>query len=393
LKILSILLSLAALAACGTENVESSSEGSAAIGRLNFNPNPQTALGSLDERPGYTFSVVSGGAFIGPDRFVILDAQGSELKIYSRSGEHLRTFGRRGEGPGELGRLPELVATSDGTIRVWDGLQQRLTVFDEHGQLLSTDRPMAGLEIRFVQLAGVLSDGRVVWKQPNESRGGDDAPRGEYRDTTFHVLRSADGASDTLAWTLATEAYRTDADGVQITTPVIFGRAGFALLGGDRLIYGISDEPLLRSKNSDGSDGPSFQWNAARDPISGREIDSLRVESSAPWRMRQRTGGPQLVAMAGTQLSVIATAPARQTRPHFSDVLVNGTGDVLVQRATDLFSGEHEWILFSEQGTLIGHFSSPRGLRVLDFTRREILGYTLDEFDLPTIQIHALGAG
>ncbi len=97
--------------------------------------------------------------------------------------------------------------------------------------------------------------------------------------------------------------------------------------------------------------------------------------------------------MAGAQLSVIASAPARETRPYFSALHVNGAGDVLVQRATDLFSSKNEWMLFGRDGTLHGQFSTPRDFRVLDFTPGEILGYTLDELDLPTIEIRALGPG
>jgi hypothetical protein len=313
--------------------------------------------------------------------------------IYSISGEHLHTFGQRGDGPGELGRLPELLASADGTIRIWDGLQQPLTVFDEDGRYLSSARPMEAGEVRFVQLAGALSDNRVIWKQPNQSRGADNAPTGEYRDTISHVLRRADGTSDTLAWTLASEAFRADSEGQRLSTRVLFGREGFAVVGGNRLIYGVSDEPRLLSKNPGGSEGPSFRWDLGRDPVSGREIDRLRMESSAPWKTRQETGGPQLVTMAGAQLRLIASAPTRETRPHFSAVHVNGAGDVLVQRATDLFSNENDWVLVGGDGTLRGRFSTPRGFQVLDFTSSEILGYTLDDLDLPTIQLRALGTG
>jgi hypothetical protein len=348
------------------------------------------SLEGFDERPEYSFSVVSDGAFIGPDRFVILDAQGHELKIYSTSGEHLHTFGRQGEGPGELGRLPELLASADGTIRIWDGLQQRLTVFDDEGRHVTSTRPMEGVDMRFVRLAGALSDNRVIWKQSGQSGAGADAPAGEYRDTVFHVLREADGVSDTLAWTFASEAFRTTSDGLRLSTPVLFGREGFAVVGGERLVYGVSDEPLLLSKNPDGSDGPSFGWDMERDPVSNREIDSLRMESAAPWVTRQQTGGPQLVAMAGAQLGLIESAPVRESRPHFTAVHVNGAGDVLVQRATDLFSGTREWLLFGSDGSEVGWFSAPRGFEILDFTLSEVLGYTLDELDLPTIQIRDL---
>jgi hypothetical protein len=158
------------------------------------------------------------------------------------------------------------------------------------------------------------------------------------------------------------------------------------------LIYGLTDDPLLRSRNPDGSDGPTFRRDIERTPVSGGEIDSLRTESAAPWRGRLETGGPQLVAFAGAQLRVIDEAPARETRPHFSAVLVNGSEAVLVQLATDLFSATSEWVLFNEHGTPRGTFSSPRGFRVLDFTLGEILGYTLDEFDLPTVQVRPLEA-
>jgi len=293
-----LLFLLGVLGACAAE-VGESTQDSAAAPQLVLSSTPHVAFGGLDERPEYSFSVVSAGAFIGPDRFVILDSQNHELKIYSTSGEHLHTFGRRGDGPGELGRLPELLPSADGTIRIWDGLQQRLTVFDDEGRYLSSVRPMEAGEVRFVQLAGALSDNRVIWKQPSESRSADDAPIGEYRDTIFHVLRSADGASDTLAWTLAAEAFRADADGQRLSTRVLLGREGFAVVGGDRLIYGVSDEPQLRSKNPDGSDGPTFRWDMERDPVSDREIDSLRMESAAPWVARQKTGGPRTRRLRG----------------------------------------------------------------------------------------------
>ncbi len=283
LKRILLLFSLGLLGACAPDSVESTAETSTVPTQLVLGSTSRISLGGLDDRPEYSFSAVSAGAFVGPDRFVILDAQGHELKIYSTSGEHLQTFSRRGEGPGELGRLPELLATADGTIRIWDGLQQRLTVFDDEGRYVSSVRPMEEGEIRFVQLAGALSDNRVIWKQPNQSRGADNAPTGAYRDTIFQVLRSADGSSDTLAWTLASEAFRADANGQRLSTPVPLGREGFAVVGGDRLIYGVSDEPLLRSKNPDASDGPTFRWeDVGRDPVSSREIDSLRMEMAAP---------------------------------------------------------------------------------------------------------------
>ena len=49
--------------------------------------------------------------------------------------------------------------------------------------------------------------------------------------------------------------------------------------------------------------------------------------------------------------------------------------------------------MFDRDGTLLGQFSTPREFRVLDFTRDRILGYTLDNLDLPTVQIRTLTGG
>ena len=128
------LLALFVLGTCAADGDESPSAASKGPTPLSLASMPSMAFGGLEERPEYSFSVVSAGAFLGPDRFVILDSQASELKVYSTSGEHLHTFGRWGDGPGELDRLPRLLAMGNGTIRIWDGLQQRLTVFDGEGR-------------------------------------------------------------------------------------------------------------------------------------------------------------------------------------------------------------------------------------------------------------------
>jgi len=62
-----------------------------------------------------------------------------------------------------------------------------------------------------------------------------------------------------------------------------------------------------------------------------------------------------------------------------------------VQRAANLFSSTIGWVLFGRDGTIHGQFSTPRDFRILDFAPDTILGYTVDELDLPTIQIRALG--
>lgn len=64
-----------------------------------------------------------------------------------------------------------------------------------------------------------------------------------------------------------------------------------------------------------------------------------------------------------------------------------------MQRATGLFAESDEWVMFDGDGALLGQLSTPRAFRVLDFTRDRVLGYTLDDLDLPTIEIRLLNGG
>lgn len=205
LKRSGVILILLGLAACSDTAVPAADD---LVGpaRLRLEPTPHVSFGGLDERPEYSFSMVSDGAFLDSDKFVILDSQNRDFKVYTTAGEHLRTFGREGDGPGEIGRLPTLLVSSDGSVRMWDGLQQRLTVFNDQGEHLESVRPLEGVEIRFAQVAGASSDNTVVWKRPSQTGGAEEAPTGAYRDTTFHIVRGLDGAVDTLAWTLGSRA-------------------------------------------------------------------------------------------------------------------------------------------------------------------------------------------
>lgn len=112
------------------------------------------------------------GAIEGPDaiasvRDVTLGSDGSifvaegmtqSVRVYSASGRLLRTFGRRGAGPGEFYSLDGLAWVGD-TLLTEDVSLQRFTRFDQDGTPRGTFRPLpVGAYIN----AGVFADGSIL---------------------------------------------------------------------------------------------------------------------------------------------------------------------------------------------------------------------------------------
>ena len=56
----------------------------------------------------------------------VLDSQLSEVQVYAPDGEHLRTIGREGDGPGEMRAPADLFITSDGVINAMQSMPGRI---------------------------------------------------------------------------------------------------------------------------------------------------------------------------------------------------------------------------------------------------------------------------
>jgi hypothetical protein len=76
------------------------------------------------------FELIKGIAPLPDGTIAILDARAQELRLFDVDGSPVRTFGGRGEGPGEFNDANGLVAGPDGRIRVHDPRNARLSVFD-----------------------------------------------------------------------------------------------------------------------------------------------------------------------------------------------------------------------------------------------------------------------
>lgn len=95
-------------------------------------------LGGSEAIPEQSFYEVSVGS-VGTDaagNLYVLDRAGSRVVVFDGSGTFLRSMGRAGGGPGELGFPGGLLVEADGTVNVMDFGKRAMVRFDPAGEPL-----------------------------------------------------------------------------------------------------------------------------------------------------------------------------------------------------------------------------------------------------------------
>ena len=111
------------------------------------NPNPQKGVPSnvrweedftigTGENPEQSFALVS--AFVVDEEGIIyaLDTQDTKVKIYDGSGNFLKLFGQKGQGPGEFDTPVSLHLSPEDELVVEDAIGRRLVFFTKEGKFI-----------------------------------------------------------------------------------------------------------------------------------------------------------------------------------------------------------------------------------------------------------------
>ena len=175
-------LVIVALSACGgdggegsrtvatvdtVQGVERWSYPEAAAEDLGWTTDTVGVLGDALAEDEYQFAEVSPDRLAGDDEgnLYILDRQGSRVLKYGPDARHLATFGRKGEGPGELSQPLGLAVGRDDTVWVSDFSNSRLTGFPQDGGDARVISYVDGAGIPSPALA-VLGDGFIQSFRP-----------------------------------------------------------------------------------------------------------------------------------------------------------------------------------------------------------------------------------
>ena len=87
-------------------------------------------VGTLSGEGPQSFGLIRSIAVLDDGRFAVADAHAEEIRLFDGEGQYLRTFGGRGQGPGELAGMQGVFLDHEGMLRVAEQQNGRLSVFD-----------------------------------------------------------------------------------------------------------------------------------------------------------------------------------------------------------------------------------------------------------------------
>ena len=99
---------------------------------------PVTTIGCADCGGPAQFSEIADVAVTASGQVWVAETDDPRIRVFSSSGQAVRSFGRRGEGPGEYGAIEKLFPASNGSVAIVDLRLFRLTRVDTLGQVIST---------------------------------------------------------------------------------------------------------------------------------------------------------------------------------------------------------------------------------------------------------------
>jgi hypothetical protein len=96
---------------------------------------PTVQIGVVEGDEAYTFGAISGLIRLPDGGIAVADGGTSRISLYDATGGFVRSWGSRGEGPGEFRTLSRLYATAGDSLIAADASTSRLSVFALDGTL------------------------------------------------------------------------------------------------------------------------------------------------------------------------------------------------------------------------------------------------------------------
>lgn len=268
----------------------------------------------------------------------VLDSQASEIRVFGPDGEHLRTFGRAGQGPGELSRPGGMAFDSAGTLWLMNWGNARFTGFDPRtGELVGETRRLATFAMlpwpgRFDSSNRLLDVGL----------GADGEPVILGLDADF-VPR------DTLALPQPDDRHR-----------ILFRRGELSVMSA---MVPFAPQPSWAAHRDGGivvGEGEAYRFH--RVSFGGDTLATIEVQRQ-PVPVSREERDSALSAFRETAAQAAGATPEREprvpsTKPAHGAVFVDDEGRTWVRRTPDLGAAP-SWDVIDSDGRLLGQVATP----------------------------------
>ena len=338
-----------------------------------FPAEPALQIGELEEEGPYLFHSVRTALLLEDGGFLVADGGARELRYFDAGGEHVRTVGGQGGGPGEFMAMAVPHLLPGDSVIVPDLGRRSIHIVDPNGGSVRTWGRMGG---------GVLPGGRALRSATMHPDGPTD---GYSRDSVALVLQDQAGAPlDTIARLPGGESWSSVRQQGELTL-VEAGTIPFGLRqnvedDGQRIYHGDGSTFQVTVRALDGT-----VQRLARIMRPRRPVDDALWE-----RHREHELAGTSEAARPAVENRLRTFPRPDSVPAFMQILTARDGGLWLQHYPLPGDSTATWSMLDVGGRWLGDVTTPPRFRVTDVRADTVLGVWRDELDVSYIRVYHL---
>jgi len=194
-------------------------------------------LGEPDEDLNYPFSTLNWVCVDDDENIITMDNEEGCIRIFDKTGQLLRRFGRKGQGPGEFQNVTYLSVIEGDKIGVVDRSNHRLSHFSRDGKCLKEVKLREYWDVYRIKAdsQGFLYANYVTWNQTENEVG-----------FTVDLIKFDQGFEPVMTMgSLEDSSKRNE-------VIMVDKRFGYDVRSDDVLVWGINTEYVLHFVNTDG---------------------------------------------------------------------------------------------------------------------------------------------
>lgn len=329
---------------------------------------PDLSIGLLEGADEYLFSGLGSIQVLEGGTIAVTNWAPPEVRLYSASGQHLRSLGHQGSGPGEFIQLTKLFRLGPDSVVTWDIAQSRGSVYAASGTYGRQVR-LGGARVR-MSLIGAFRDGSLLLSATSMIRNASGQPvRQAYG---LHVANRDGELLDSVTWIPGFDVVSAGAAGY-LTNPT-FSAQGFAAACSGTVWTVDGSTPVLRQHDRSGRPLTESSWDPGDRTVTQQEIELYWEEYEAR--------GDEFRESAKTRREL----PTATQFPTTGRIFCDAEGLIWVQVNTRPSQRAEIWMVFESSGAMRARLEAPLGFSVREAGRGYVLGITRDEFDVERIE-------
>ncbi len=350
-----------------------------------LSPAPILEIRALDGEDAYLFQRIRGVIRLSDGRIALVDNRAGDLRVYSPTGEHLATFGRRGEGPGEFASPALLGKLPGDTLVVVDWRHRRIDLF--HPDRGFVRDATASAHVPGILLAeGMFSPGSILHQRRVFE---EDRSDGYARRKVHYRVVALDGSLEAdygefEGEEIVTTTQTDGAEAMSIMGDAPLGKGTAVAVAGPRFYYGSQDEYEVLVRRQDGSLERVIRYLKPFTPVTPAHIQAYEEKTIE-----------DLAELEDNDLSrafrrEMADAPIPDFHPAFGEIYVDDLGFLWVEETRPTEETPRRCSVFDGQGRLVAWAGLPDGLRITEIGPDHVLGSFADELNVQYLRMYRL---